>query len=75
MRWEVTGLWYDRKETKQYENRREAYEAFQTMVRSDPAWLELYETEDGHEPRRLRRYEIPRIVAKRGPAGRTRRDG
>jgi hypothetical protein len=74
MRWEVRGLWNDRKETKWYDDRERAYEAFQTMVRSDPTSLELYEIEDGHEPRRLRRYEIPRLVKKGGPRGRNRRD-
>jgi hypothetical protein len=31
---------------------------------SDPAWLELYEIEEGKEPKRLRRYELPRMVEK-----------
>jgi hypothetical protein len=67
MRWEVRGLWYDQKSSKQqYDDREKAYEAFDAMVRSDPAWLELYEIEDGKEPTRLRRYELPRMVGKRG---------
>ena len=69
MRWEVHGLWYDlklSKSPKQYDDREKAYEAFDAMVRSDPAWLELYEIEDGKEPKRLRRYELPRMVGKRG---------
>jgi hypothetical protein len=40
--------------------------AFDAMVRSDPAWLELYEIEDSKEPKRLRRYELPRVMGKRG---------
>jgi hypothetical protein len=69
MRWEVRALWYDLKfsqPSKQYDDREKAYEAFDAMVRSDPAWLELYEIEDSKEPKRLRRYELPRMVGKRG---------
>jgi hypothetical protein len=69
MHWEVRGLWHDlklSKPSKQYDNRGKAYEAFDAMVRSDPAWLELYEIEDGNEPKRLRRYELPRMLGKRG---------
>jgi hypothetical protein len=69
MRWEVRGLWHDPKLSKppnQYDDRVKAYEAFDAMVRSDPAWLELYEIEEGKEPKRLRRYELPRMVGKRG---------
>jgi hypothetical protein len=67
MRWEVRGLWYNQKPSKQqYGDREKAYEAFDVMLRSDPAWLELYEIEDGKEPKRLRRYELPRMVGKRG---------
>jgi hypothetical protein len=69
MRWEVRALWYDLKfsqPSKQYDDREKAYEAFDAMVRSDPAWLELYEIEDGKEPKRLRRYELPRMVGKKG---------
>ena len=68
MRWEVRGLWHDPKSSnrsKQYDDRKKAYEAFDSMVRSDPAWLELYEIEDGKEPKRLRRYELPRMLGKR----------
>ena len=55
MRWEVRGQWYNQKPSKQqYDDREKAYEAFDAMVRSDPAWLELYEIEDGKEPKRLR---------------------
>jgi hypothetical protein len=46
MHWEVRGLWHDlklSKPSKQYDDRGKAYEAFDPMVRSDPAWLELYE--------------------------------
>jgi hypothetical protein len=57
MRWEVRGLWYNQKSPKHCEK---AYEAFDAMVRSDPAWLG-----DGKEPKRLRRYELPRMVGKR----------
>ena len=60
--WEVRGLWYDTVSSKQYADREKAYQA--TMVRSDPAWLELFEKEVGEEPRRLRRYELPRMVKK-----------
>jgi hypothetical protein len=67
MRWEVRGLWHNQKSSKQeYDDREKAYKAFDAMVRSDPAWLELYEIEDGKEPKRLRRYEVPRLVGKRG---------
>jgi hypothetical protein len=69
MRWEVRGLWHDPKLSKsstRYDDRAKAYEAFDAMVRSDPTWLELYETEDGKEPKRLRRYELPRMLGKRG---------
>jgi hypothetical protein len=53
MRWEVRGLWYDQKSSKQqYDDREKAYEAFDAMVRK--------------EPTRLRRYELPRMVGKRG---------
>jgi hypothetical protein len=62
--WEVRGLWYDTVSSKQYSDREKAYVAFDTMVRSDPAWLELFEIEVGEEPRRLRRYELPRMVKK-----------
>jgi len=68
MRWEVRGLWHDlelSKSPKQYGDRAKAYEAFDAMVRSDPAWLELYEIGDGKEPKRLRRYELPRMLGKR----------
>jgi hypothetical protein len=74
MRWEIRGLLHHQEIAKRYDDREQAYEAFGTMVRSDPSWLELYEIEDGHGPRRLRRYEIPHIVTKRGPGGRKRRD-
>ena len=67
MRWEVRGQWYNQTSSKQpYDDREKAYKAFDAMVRSDPAWLELYEIEDGKEPKRLRRYELPRMVGKRG---------
>jgi hypothetical protein len=62
--WEVRGLWNDTVSSTQYADRGKAYEAFDTMVRSDPAWLELFEIEVGAEPRRLRRYEIPRMPKK-----------
>jgi hypothetical protein len=65
-RWEVRGQWNNRKSSQQYDDREQAYEAFGSMVRSDPSWLELYEIEDGQEPKRLRRYELPRMVGKRG---------
>jgi hypothetical protein len=44
MRWEVRGLWYDLKFSKPSKQHDEAFDA---MVRSDPAWLDLYEIEDG----------------------------
>ena len=67
MRWEVRGQWYNQTSSKhQYDDREKAYKAFDAMVRSDPAWLELYAIEDGKEPKRLRRYELPRMVGKRG---------
>jgi hypothetical protein len=62
--WEVRGLWSDTVSSTQYADREKAYEAFDTMVRSDPAWLELFEIEAGAGPRRLRRYEIPRMPKK-----------
>ena len=37
--WEVRGLWHDAVSSTQYADRQKAYEAFDTMVRSDPAWL------------------------------------
>ena len=67
MRWEVRGQWYNQTSSRQeYDDREKAYKAFDAMVRSDPAWLELYAIEDGKEPKRLRRYELPRMVGKRG---------
>jgi hypothetical protein len=62
--WEVPGLWHDAVLSTQYADRQKAYEAFDTLVRSDPAWLELFEIEVGAEPRRLRRYELPRMPKK-----------
>jgi hypothetical protein len=57
--WEVRGSWHDKVSSTQYADREKAYEAYGAMLRSDPAWLELFEIEVGAEPRRLRRYEIP----------------
>jgi hypothetical protein len=62
--WEVRGSWHDTVSSMQYAEREKAYEAFDTIVRSDPAWLELFEIEVGAEPRRLRRYELPRMPKK-----------
>ena len=67
MRWEVRGQWYNQTSSKQqYDDREMAYKAFDAMVRSDPAWLELYA--DGKEPKRLRRYKLPRSVRYGRPA-------
>jgi hypothetical protein len=57
--WEVRGSWHDKVSSTQYADREKAYEAYGAMLRSDPAWLELFEIEVAAEPRRLRRYEIP----------------
>ena len=47
MPWEVQGLWYDQKSSKQqYDDREKAYKAFDAMVRSDPAWLEAKSRND-----------------------------
>jgi len=62
--WEVRGSWHDTVSSTQYADREKAYKAFDTMLRSDPAWLELFEIEVGAEPKRLRRYEIPRMPKK-----------
>jgi hypothetical protein len=62
--WEVRWLWHGTASSKQYADREKAYEAFDTMVRSDPTWLELLEIEVGAEPRRLRRYELPKMPKK-----------
>jgi hypothetical protein len=68
MRWEVRGLCtiksrLDISSSMMIVRRHEACDA---MVRSDPAWVELYEIEAGKEPKRLRRYELPRMVGKMG---------
>jgi len=62
--WELRGSWSDTVSSTQYADHEKAYEAFRAMLRSDPAWLELFEIEVGAEPRRLRRYEIPRMPKK-----------
>jgi hypothetical protein len=54
--------------SQQYDDCEKAYKAFDAMVRSNPASLELYAIEDGKEPKRLRRYELPRSVRYGRPA-------
>jgi hypothetical protein len=45
MHWEVRGLWYNQKSSKQeYDDREKAYKAFDAMVRSDPAGRQRGET-------------------------------
>ena len=62
--WEVRGSWHGTVSSTHYADREKAYQAFDAMLRSDPAWLELLEIEVGAEPRRLRRYEIPKMPKK-----------